>query len=72
MRYLVACIGAVLIFFCAFILTAIIFGMLGLTYPISLFGIHTNNPFGFIFSTIASTASYRATLRRAKERDLDR
>jgi hypothetical protein len=74
MRYVVAFLGAVFVFVCAFLLLSVIIGVAApfLLVDISIDGIHTNNPVGFLLAALAATASFGATLKRyGKKRRAD-
>jgi hypothetical protein len=66
MRYIVAFVGAVVIFIGAFLISGVLIAVISpkLLYPIEFMGISTNNPIGFVLAAAAATASFRATLRR--------
>lgn len=71
-RYITAAIGAIFIFAAVFILTALLVPALPPVFrmPVNLGLFYTNNIFGAALAALAATASFRATLRRAKIKDL--
>lgn len=75
MRYVVAFLGAVLIFLFAFFLSGIAlliaFGQAGLI-PFSFAGFQTTNLIGFVFAVLAAAASFQGTLRHYRKKDQKR
>ena len=74
MRYLTATLGGVFIFLGVFVLTAILVAFLPPIFRVqmNLGFVRTNNALGTALALIASIASFRATLRRARAEDAKR
>jgi hypothetical protein len=71
MRYLVAAIGALVIFVCAFIVIGVVLSIAApslLSHRLHLGPLVTSNPVGLVLATLAATSSFRASLRRCKKK----
>jgi hypothetical protein len=68
MRYITALVGALLIFAGVFILTAILVAFLPPIFSatVTIGAFYTNNIIGVLLGSVAATASFRATLHRAR------
>jgi len=71
MRYITAFLGGIFIFVGVFILSAIVVACLPPVFrtTIHLGFVSTNNVLGYLLAGLAATASFRATLRRARAKD---
>ena len=71
MRYIMAFLGGIFIFVAVFILSAIVVACLPPVFrtTVHLGLLSTNNLLGYIVACLAATASFRATLRRARAKD---
>ncbi|HZZ43968.1 MAG TPA: hypothetical protein VFE58_13610 [Tepidisphaeraceae bacterium] len=72
MRYITATFGAIFIFVALFLLTCVAVALLPPIFrtPVDLGLFQTNNVIGLALSFFAASASFRATLRRARAKNL--
>ena len=67
MKYVVASLGAALVFIGTFIVAAVLLGFVlppMCLWPIQIGPVYTDNPTAFIIAMLAATHSFRATLKR--------
>lgn len=71
MRYVTAILGALFIFVATFILMSVVVAFLPPVFrtPVTVGVFQTNNVIGLVLASLAATASFRGTLRRARAKD---
>jgi hypothetical protein len=72
MRYVTAILGAILIFAGIFLLSAIALVFLPAVFrtEVHVGGFYTNNLIGVVLGSLGGSASFRATIRHAKAKNL--